>query len=204
MTIYLVRHGETALNAARVLQPEDTPLSQTGQAQARALTDRFKMLPIGAILCSDLPRARQTAAGLRALRPQLHYAESSLLQERNLGEFRGQPYSVLNAALSHYEPAPPGGESLQQFNARVALAFEQIIQLARIYPHLVVVSHGLVLRQLLEIHFLLPQGEKKVTSLENTSVSLAFAYPPYAVTQVNCTKHLNTHTAAHHGSAFGG
>jgi 2,3-bisphosphoglycerate-dependent phosphoglycerate mutase len=204
MTIYLVRHGETALNAARVLQPEDTPLSLTGQAQARALTDRFKMLPIGALLCSDLPRARQTAAGLRALRPQLSYLESDLLRERNLGEFRGQPYSVLNARLSHYEPAPPGGESLQQFNTRVALAFEQITQLARTYPHLVVVSHGLVLRQLLETHFLLPQDEKKVSSLDNTSVSLALAYPPYAVTQVNCTKHLSAQTVVDRGSAFGG
>jgi 2,3-bisphosphoglycerate-dependent phosphoglycerate mutase len=204
MTIYLVRHGETTLNAARVLQPEDTPLSPIGEAQAQALTDRFKMVPIGAIVCSDLARARQTAAGLRALRPQLGYVESALLQERNLGEFRGQPYGVLDAPLSHYEPAPPGGESLKQFEARVARAFSEIIRLARVYPHLVVVSHGLVLRQLLQAHFSLPESVREVTSLENTSVSVAMAHPPYAVSRVNCTAHLQGLTTAPKGGAFGG
>ena len=34
MTLLLIRHGETALNVARVLQPADTPLSARGVAQA--------------------------------------------------------------------------------------------------------------------------------------------------------------------------
>ncbi|HEY9095643.1 MAG TPA: histidine phosphatase family protein, partial [Hydrogenophaga sp.] len=37
MTIWLVRHGETELNAARILQPADTPLSSHGLRQAHAL-----------------------------------------------------------------------------------------------------------------------------------------------------------------------
>ena len=41
MTILLIRHGETALNAARIVQPADTPLSERGIAQARALARRL-------------------------------------------------------------------------------------------------------------------------------------------------------------------
>ena len=34
MGIVLVRHGETALNVARVLQPADTPLSASGDRKS--------------------------------------------------------------------------------------------------------------------------------------------------------------------------
>ena len=39
--LWLIRHGETALNVARVLQPADTPLSARGIAQAEALARRL-------------------------------------------------------------------------------------------------------------------------------------------------------------------
>jgi broad specificity phosphatase PhoE len=41
LSIILIRHGETASNAARVLQFPDTPLSERGLAQARAVAKRF-------------------------------------------------------------------------------------------------------------------------------------------------------------------
>ena len=63
MAILLVRHGETALNAARVMQPPDTALSARGVAQAQALGRRLALRGgVGAILSSDLPRALDTAA----------------------------------------------------------------------------------------------------------------------------------------------
>ena len=40
MNVYLVRHGETDLNARRVLQPPATPLSERGLEQARRLAAR--------------------------------------------------------------------------------------------------------------------------------------------------------------------
>lgn len=56
MSIILVRHGETALNVSRVLQPPDTPLSQRGQAQARAVALRLADEPVAALVSSDLLR----------------------------------------------------------------------------------------------------------------------------------------------------
>jgi len=62
MTILLIRHGETALNVARVLQPADTPLSARGIAQAEALARWLAAMNVCAIVTSDLPRARRTSA----------------------------------------------------------------------------------------------------------------------------------------------
>ena len=45
--IYLIRHGETALNANRTLQPAATPLSERGLAQAQRLAERLR--PVGTI-----------------------------------------------------------------------------------------------------------------------------------------------------------
>ena len=64
MTLLLIRHGETALNAARVMQPADTPLSERGLAQAEALGRRMKTAGLAAIVSSDLPRAWQTAQAI--------------------------------------------------------------------------------------------------------------------------------------------
>ena len=112
MRLLLIRHGETALNAARILQPPDTPLSERGLAQAAALARRLAGEPIAAVWSSDLPRAWQTAAviaGGRAIRAE------PLLQERNFGDWRGQPYDSLGfdplAALEALCEAPCEGHA---------------------------------------------------------------------------------------------
>ena len=69
MQLLIIRHGETPLNVARVMQPADTPLSANGQAQAALLAQRLAggqpLRPAG-IVSSDLPRALQTAQALAA------------------------------------------------------------------------------------------------------------------------------------------
>ena len=64
MSLFFIRHGETALNVARVLQPSDTPLNERGLAQARALGARLAGSGIAHILSSDLPRALQTGQAI--------------------------------------------------------------------------------------------------------------------------------------------
>ena len=62
---YLVRHGETEANAARIAAGGylDTPLTQNGILQAKTLADKIKALDIkpSAIYHSSLSRARDTA-----------------------------------------------------------------------------------------------------------------------------------------------
>ncbi|MBC8056958.1 MAG: histidine phosphatase family protein, partial [Rhizobiales bacterium] len=52
MTLLLIRHGETALNVARVLQPAETPLSARGAAQAEALGQRLRGVNLCGIVAS--------------------------------------------------------------------------------------------------------------------------------------------------------
>src|SRR5262249_60658827 len=66
MSILLVRHGETASNAARVLQTPDIPLSTRGLEQADRLAARLAKLGVAAIVASDYARARMTAERMRA------------------------------------------------------------------------------------------------------------------------------------------
>ena len=191
MAILLLRHGETALNAARVLQPADTPLSARGQAQAEALARRLAAQRIGAILSSDLPRARLTAApiaeGLR-----LPVRTSALLRERDFGALRGRPYDTLGFDALSMDDAPPGGESAADFGARAQQAFvEMLEQHAGLDGDLAVVTHGLLIRVLLGGALQVPAERLRELQLANTSVSIFDAAPPHALSLLNCTRHLD-------------
>lgn len=195
MTIYIIRHGETALNAARILQPTDTPLSHDGVMQAYALAKRLKAISIDAILCSDLPRAMQTAHAIAALQAKLSpscFITSEHLRERDLGDLRGKPYDAIGVDILNLTEAPPGGESMAQFNARVALAFAQIISLQQRYETLVVVTHGLVIREITKNYLSLRPGIDAPTRIGNTAVTIFESMPPHWVDVLNSTEHLET------------
>ena len=66
MTILIVRHGETDGNTGRILQRPDVPLNTRGIRQAHALAERLSAHGFVHILCSDLERARMTAAPIAA------------------------------------------------------------------------------------------------------------------------------------------
>ncbi len=61
MKIYLVRHGETNLNAKDVYQFPDTLLSKTGLKQSKSLANRFKNIKVDKIFSSPYKRTIQTA-----------------------------------------------------------------------------------------------------------------------------------------------
>jgi probable phosphoglycerate mutase len=192
MSILLVRHGETAGNAARVLQRADVPLNDRGQRQADLLSERLCSLGFAHVLCSDLPRARMTAAPLLA-RSGLRVEETALLQERNFGDLRGTPYEQLLSNPFAPEFIPPGGESWDAFHDRVAAAFALIAARRReLHGHLVVVTHGLVCRAILHRHAQLGHGRNPPERFDNASLTVLDADPPHATRLINCTEHLTT------------
>jgi probable phosphoglycerate mutase len=205
MAILLIRHGETALNAARVMQPADTPLSARGRAQAQALAGRLATRGgIAAIVSSDLPRAWLTAQAVSAA-CALPVQSSALLQERNFGALRGRPYDTLGFDPLVMEQAPPGGESAAAFASRVRRAFDEMLQLhAGLSGDLAVVTHGLLIRILLGGPLQLPPARMRDLHLANTSVSIIDAAPPHVLHLLNCTSHLDAGAGDDAGALSGG
>jgi len=192
MTILLVRHGETDGNAQRVLQRADVPLNERGMRQAELVARRLFEHGHVHILCSDLPRARMTAAPITAL-SGIAIEESPLLQERNFGDLRGTAYDALGYDPFGLDVAPPNGETWPAFHARVADAFAFIVTRRRsVSGTLVVVTHGLVCRALVDRHALLPQGVVGPERYDNTSITVLHEDVPHGVSLLNCTRHLVT------------
>lgn len=152
--ICLVRHGETAWNAERRLQGHiDIPLNDKGHAQARATAAGLAGERFSATYCSDLQRARQTAAAIAAhcgLTPSFE----AQLRERHYGAFQSLTYDEARArfpeAYQRFEDRDPGfvfpdgGESLQEFAARIRDVLHRIAQAHR-GGQVLVVTHGGVL-----------------------------------------------------------
>ena len=192
MTILLVRHGEADGNAARVLQRPDVPLNDRGLRQAEQLARRLSAHGFARILCSDLLRARMTAAPLAA-RSGIAIEQSPLLQERNFGDLRGLPYAELTENPFGPDVRPPNGEDWPTFHARVADAFAFIVSRRRsANGTLVVVTHGLVCRALVERHALLPEGVAVPDRFDNASITVMQEDAPHGVSLLNCTRHLMT------------
>ncbi len=190
MSIILVRHGETPLNAARVIQPADTRLSERGIAQAAAMARRVATMGVAGIFSSDLPRALMTAVAI-ADASGCPVRTSALLQERNFGELRGRSYDSLGFDPLAIDDAPAGGESAEEFHQRVAQAFEAVLTWrAQLDGNLVVVTHGLVIRTMLEAHVDQSADAEQPAGLANCSLTIVEAIAPYRVSLRNCVRHL--------------
>jgi len=201
MTILVVRHGETDGNAQRVLQRADVPLNERGIRQAELLARRLSSHGFVHILCSDLPRARMTAAPIATL-SGIAVEESPLLQERNFGDLRGMPFAELAEDPFGPDFAPPNGEDWPTFHARVAEAFAFIVSRRRgLNGTLVVVTHALVCRALVERHALLSEGTVSPKRFDNTGVTVLHEDAPHTISLINCTKHLAT---SHEADGRGG
>ncbi len=191
MAIFLIRHGETASNAARIVQTPDTPLSERGIEQAELLASRLASLGVAAILASDLARAHMTAERVGAATNAPITLDPGL-QERNFGDIRGRPYATLGVDIFAPDYAPPGGERWDEFHARVDAAWPRIVAAATaIDGNLAVVTHGLVCYSLALRQLQLSPQEQAHMRWANSSVTIIESAPPWRVALLNCTDHLN-------------
>lgn len=202
MAIYLIRHGETASNRARVVQLPETPLSDRGLAQAGRLAERLADAGIARIVSSDMARARMTAESLEAVtRAPLELAPD--LQERNFGDHRGTPYrELVERGLDIFarDHEPPQGESWAAFHARVDRAWQAACRLAQDTPgHLALVTHGLVCHsiaaRLAEPPAMLAPGsygrDGPPIHFGNTALSILEGPTPWRFGLFACTAHLD-------------
>lgn len=193
MAIYLIRHGETALNASGVMQVPETPLSENGLAQAERLAARLAGEGIAHILASDYARAAMTAAAVQRS-TGVALTSEPLLRERNLGDLRGRAYAELDFDPFAADYAPPNGESWGAFHERVDRAWENVAELAaETDGNLAVVTHGLVCRSVVSRIAETAQLPTPDHGWFNTSVTILDREPPFTVRLMNCASHLEGH-----------
>lgn len=140
--LILLRHGQTAANAAGLLQGRvDHPLDETGLRQAQWSAEHLNRLHPGArVISSPLTRARQTAAALGA---PVEIDERFI--ELDYGGFDGLavgdvPPEVWSQWRADPSFRPPGGETLIELHERVEAALADISDAAR-DGDVIVVSH---------------------------------------------------------------
>ena len=191
MSILLIRHGETALNAARIVQHPETPLNERGMGQARMLAERLADFPITAIVSSDYRRAHMTAEAVAGV-TGLPITIQESLRERNFGECRGTPHADLPQDLYAPDFHPQGGESWPMFHERVGVAWDEVIaRAAEVEGDLAVVSHALVCRSLVENHLTLDDGmDAGVGRWPNTALTVIEHVAPWRVSVLACGAHL--------------
>ena len=188
--IFLIRHGETESNAARIVQTPEVPLSERGIAQAEQLARRLAGLGVASILSSDLRRAVMTAERVHAATGAAIRLDPGL-QERNYGAVRGLSYAALGVDILAPEYEPPGGETWAEFHARVDATWKRIAAAAAASDgNLAVVTHGLVCYSLALRHVRLPADHDAIVRWHNASVTVIDDKPPWAVQVLNCTEHL--------------
>lgn len=151
--IVLVRHGETRWNVEQRIQGQgDSPLTEAGIEQARAIGRRLAREHFDRIIASDLGRAMQTAREIAALTPH-QVIPDARFRERHFGVGEGMTYREIDerfpgafSRVREVDPdfAIPGGESRRQFHQRVVEGLEQLAEEHR-GEALVVVTHGGVL-----------------------------------------------------------
>ena len=150
MTILLARHGETDDNIEpiRIQGRRDTPLNDTGRAQAAELAERVAGEGIASLWSSQLSRARETAEIVGA-RLGLEPVIDDRLAEGDRGELEGrywrdvaredpELYAAWRRAGETFRF--PGGESLREQMDRTLAALADV-RAAGPLPALVV-AHG--------------------------------------------------------------
>jgi len=159
--IYLFRHGETVWNAEKRAQGYlDSPLTETGRAQARAMGRRLAReltqggyVPAHVVVrASPLGRVRETlalAAEEAGLAPD-DACHDHRLREMSWGDWDGLMGSEIEARWpgelaarrqDHWSYQPPNGESYIMVTERARPALDDILALAAAKP-VAVFAHG--------------------------------------------------------------
>ena len=158
--LVLVRHGQTALTAARRFSGSDVDgpsLDEAGREQAAQAGHALVGSEAVAVVTSPMLRARETA-GIVAEQLGVEATVDEDWRECAFGKWEGLTFAEvgerypaeLAAWLSSTEAAPPDGEPLDAMERRVAEARDRV--LAR-YPGqaVVVVTHSMPVRALVRL-----------------------------------------------------
>lgn len=154
--VYLMRHGEVSYfdPQGRPLDPRSVPLTENGRQQARAAAQCLADVSFDRVICSGMPRTRETATWVLGGR-ELAIEEQPAFREIRGGRLREIAPDALFQTLARgfdraAEPGAGfiGGESFAGFAERVLPAWRELLA----DPHwscLLLVTHDAVNRAIL-------------------------------------------------------
>ena len=155
--IYLIRHAEAEGNVFRRGHGHyNSFITAKGHRQIAALAERFRELPVDAVVSSDLRRAMTTAGAITKFH-NIEISTDARLREMALGEWEDEPWGNLefqnpqNMWNFNNDPASwnvAGGEKFCDLQERMLLAVSEIAE-AHSGKTIVIVSHGMAIRSLL-------------------------------------------------------
>lgn len=184
MKLYIVRHCQTAGNAAFKVQGAKTPgaLTERGRLQLAALKRFFSHEKIQAVYSSPLERAQLTARGLSTKKP----AVRSELIEIDFGDLEGATHEETKATqptlfddiFDNPRKRFPSGESLQDVQDRLQPLVRRL-QAEKGNPTVVIVGHNILNRVLLATFLGLPLEHCRMFKLKNASVAEIDANPKH-------------------------
>ena len=149
--IYIIRHGQTELNNKQVLQGRSNyPLNEKGIAQARRAAERLRLVSFSHVYSSPLIRAVQTA---EIIVPDIPVTIDERLIEMDYGPYEGMDLNALSPEIITFfsdfvhNPAPEG---MEQLASVVARAGEFIEELSRQDGNILVSTHAIAMKGILE------------------------------------------------------
>lgn len=156
--IYIIRHGKTELNKAKVLQGRSNfPLNEEGIRQAREAAELLGDVSFSRVFSSPLTRAVQTA---EILAPHIKPVIDERLIEMDYGPYEGADLTHLPPEILTFfsdfvhNPAPDGMEQLSSVVERAGAFLEDIRQIS---GDILISTHAIVMKGILE--YLSPESK---------------------------------------------
>jgi broad specificity phosphatase PhoE len=137
VNFYFVRHGESESNRERIMQGRSpSPLTESGQAQAREAGQWFRERSLDCIISSPLDRARDTAAaiaeaaGIRevGIAEELTEIDIGIFTSMRLEEVRARYPSEYAAFLRESWEGVPDAERIDALYARAVAAWDRLFE----------------------------------------------------------------------------
>ena len=172
--IYIIRHGKTELNKAKVLQGRSNfPLNEEGILQAREAAELLGDVSFSRVFSSPLTRAVQT---VEILAPHIKPVIDERLIEMDYGPYEGADLTHLPPEILTFfsdfvhNPAPDGMEQLSSVVERAGAFLEDIRQIS---GNILISTHAIAMKGILE--YLSPESKGRYWSkyIGNCSIYLA-------------------------------
>lgn len=199
-TLYIIRHGETDLNKAGIVQGRgmNTDLNETGRKQGEAFYKAYRNVPFDKIYTSTLKRTHQTVKGF--IDGGILWEQLSGLDEMAWGDYEGKAVSEetrgrFKKIMQSWKDGDldvrfENGESPNEVQERQKEALKEIMSHPK-ESNVLVCMHGRAMRLLLCLLNNLPLTEMDNYPHRNTTLyKVNFDGEKFHIMDFNNTDHL--------------